>query len=66
MANGLAFCSHVQEMRTKGPTAASFVHQLFTTMLRLFRRSLSEKFVNDYQSHTRWSPSGTQVPKDPQ
>lgn len=65
MANGLAFCSHVQEMHGKGATTASFIHELLTTMLRSFHRSLSEEFIDDYQPHARWYPSHTQVSKDP-
>lgn len=66
MANGLAFCSHVQEMRVEESTAASFIHELLTTMLHSFRRNLSEELVDDYQPHTRWYPSGTQVSEDSQ
>jgi len=64
MANGLAFCSHVQEMHAKESTAASFVHKLSTTMLRSFHRSLFEELVDDHQSYARWYPSGIQVSKD--
>jgi len=53
MANGLAFCSHVQEMHAKeSTTAAGFVHELSTTMLRSFHRSLFEELVDDHQSYT--------------
>lgn len=65
MANGLAFCSHVQEMRAKGSTAASFVHELFTTMLRSFGCNLPEELVDDHRPYTRWYSSSTQISKDP-
>lgn len=65
MANRLAF-SHIQEMRAKEATAASFVYKFSTTVLRPFYCCLSEELVNDHQPHTGWHPSGSQLSKDPQ
>lgn len=53
MANGLAFCSHVQEMRAKGSTAPGLVHQSSATVLRSFRRGLPEELADAHQPHAR-------------
>lgn len=41
-----------QEIHAKGSSAASFIYELSTTMLRSFRRSLSEELFDDHQPHT--------------